>query len=144
MKPAGIPYCMIIISPYLMIISPYDFITSSNHHIRRSFWKAPAHAGAGGFLRGVPFRGSLLEEESPRGGEWGPSYQKAPSLFGAVSARLALLGDSLGPLSAPSHHPVALLRLPWDPFGAFSVHFLSLLGGVFFGGPFLRRFWTPK
>ena len=98
---------------------------------RGGFPKAPAHAGAGGLLSRVPFRRSLLEEDSPRGGEQGPASWTAPSLFGAVSAHLALLGGSLGPLVAPSHRPVALSRLPWDPFGAFGVHFLSLFGVSF-------------
>ena len=66
----------------------------------------------------------------------GPSSWSSPSLFGAVSARLALLRGSLGPLSALSSRPVAHLRLPWDPFGAFGVHLLSLFGVSFWGSVF--------
>ena len=42
------------------------------------FRKAPAHAGAGGSFRGVPFRGSLLEGQSPRGGEQGQLSRRPP------------------------------------------------------------------
>ena len=96
------------------------------------------------FFGGVPFRGSVREGESPRGGEQGPGYTWAPPLWGAVSARLALLGGSLGAIGAPSHRLVALLRLPWDPFGAFGVHFLSLFGVSFSRLHFCLDFGPPK
>ena len=76
----------------------------------------------GGWFRGVPFRGSLLGGRVRQGENGDQLKGRPPSLLGAVSARLALLGGSLGAMSAPSHRLVALLR----PFGAFGVHFLSL------------------
>ena len=33
---------------------------------------------------------------------------------------------------------------PWGPFGAFGIHFLSLVGVFFFGNPLLLGFWTPQ
>ena len=56
------------------LLSSFSFLSALSRplcHYR--FRKAPAHAGAGGCLSGVPFRGSLLEGESPRGGEWRPT-----------------------------------------------------------------------